>query len=87
MAILLACPICGERNVDEFRNGGEMTTRPLPSASKDEWTRYLYMRANVAGEQQEWWYHTLGCRRWFMAVRNTVTNHVHETSWPNELRL
>ena len=87
MAILLTCPNCGERSVNEFRNGGEVMARPAPNATKDEWTRYFYMRANVAGEQREWWYHSFGCRKWFVAVRNTVTNDVRETSWPKESRL
>ena len=84
MAFLLACPNCGERDVHEFRFGGEVTERPTPGASNDEHTRYFYFRRNVAGEQQEWWYHTFGCRKWFVAVRDTVTNHVRQTAWPEE---
>ena len=82
MAFLLTCPNCGERNVHEFRFGGEVTPRPAPDAPRAEWTSYSYMRRNVAGDQREWWYHKFGCRRWFMALRDTVTNEVQETSWP-----
>ncbi len=84
MAFLLGCPNCGERSVYEFRFGGELTPRPKPDASEKEWTTYFYSRRNVAGDQTEWWYHALGCRRWFLAVRNTETNEVRETSWPEE---
>ena len=66
----------------EFRFGGELTDRPKPGASTDEWSGYFYNRRNVAGAQQEWWYHKFGCRKWFVAARDTVTNEVSETAWP-----
>ena len=84
MAFLLACPNCGERSVYEFRFGGELMSRPEPDASADEWADYLYARGNVAGEQQEWWYHKFGCRKWLLVIRDTVTNQVRETSWPRQ---
>jgi sarcosine oxidase subunit delta len=84
MAFLLMCPNCGERGVHEFRFGGEVTVRPPPDASNEEHTRYFFFRRNVAGHQSEWWYHTFGCRKWFVAVRDTVTNEVDRTSWPEE---
>jgi len=82
MAYLLDCPNCGERNVHEFRFGGEVTSRPSPSGTAEEWTNYFYNRANVAGVQQEWWNHRYGCRKWFFAMRNTVSNQVQDTFWP-----
>ena len=85
MSFLLRCPNCEERNVHEFRFGGEVNDRPLPSAPQDEWTRYFYDRRNVAGMQQEWWYHRTGCRKWFMAYRDTVSNEVTQTFWPQDL--
>ena len=63
MALLLACPNCGERSVGEFRFGGEFMARPSPDASNEEWTRYFYARRNVPGVQREWWYHKFG-RLW-----------------------
>ena len=81
MSFLLNCPNCGERNVHEFRFGGEVTIRPVPDASGDEWSAYFYSRGNVAGVQQEWWIHRYGCRKWFQARRDTVTNQVQETFW------
>ena len=82
MAFLLACPNCGERDVYEFRFGGEVSTRPAPDASSDEWAGYFYDRHNVAGVQREWWYHKLGCRKWLIALRDTVSNEVQQNSWP-----
>lgn len=85
MSFLLKCPNCGERNVHEFRFGGEVTVRPAPDAPQDEWARYFYFRANVAGVQREWWNHRFGCRKWFLATRDTVANQVQDTFWPEDV--
>ncbi len=79
--LLLTCPNCGPRNVAEFRYGGETNARPSqPDAvSDDAWADFLYMRANKAGQQTEWWYHRAGCGLWFLAERNTQTNEVRRT--------
>ena len=84
MAFLLKCPNCGERNVYEYRFGGEVVTRPKPDASHEEWNTYFYSQRNVAGQQREWWYHKFGCRKWFVALRDTMTNEVAQTSWPQK---
>lgn len=81
MSFKITCPVCGQRPVGEFRFGGE--ARPRPDAEGDRglvsWGRYLYFRQNTAGNQQEWWFHTSGCRRWFTAVRNTWNNQEQDT--------
>ena len=81
--ILIKCPNCGERNVSEFRYGGEYNPRPgdpmnVPEA---EWTDFVYMRDNKVGVQKEWWYHRAGCGLWFVAQRHTKTNELIETSY------
>ena len=77
--ILLLCPNCGERNVSEFRFGGEITTRPTPDlVNQKSWADYLYMRKNVLGLQREWWYHD-ACGSWFVAERHTKTHDVVST--------
>ncbi len=86
MSFLLRCPGCGARSVYEFRFGGEVKTRPAAGASDAEWLRYSYGQKNEAGVQKEWWYHRMGCRQWFFAVRNTVTNEVLETCFPGDTR-
>ena len=87
MAFLLKCPNCGERSVYEFRFGGEVNPRPASKATSDDWMKYYYLRQNVAGEQDGWWYHHFGCRKWFVAIRDTVTNHVGKTFWQTEANL
>jgi sarcosine oxidase subunit delta len=84
MGFLLVCPNCGGRDVYEFRFGGEAKTRPQPSAPERDWVDYVYMRQNVAGVEKEWWYHRLGCRKWFQALRDTRDNTVLKTFWPSE---
>ena len=84
MGFLINCPNCGERNAYEFRFGGEISNRPKPDAPQKEWADYLYVRRNVAGEEREWCYHNFGCRKWFISLRNTVTNEVLLTMWPEE---
>ena len=81
MSFLLTCPNCGMRRVDEFRFGGEYRVRPEGDVSAHEWGAYLYERANIDGPQREWWYHRQGCKQWFVAERDTVTNSVIQTSW------
>ena len=82
MSFLINCPNCGQRNVNEFRFGGEVTTRPAPDADQDQWSSYIYSKSNVAGISREWWNHRFGCRKWFLALRDTVTNQVQDTFWP-----
>ena len=67
----------------DFRFGGEALTRPGVTAPIEEWTRYYYFRQNLAGVQREWWYHKFGCRKWFLAERDTRTNQVFRTFWPD----
>ena len=81
MTFLLPCPNCGARPVDEYSFGGEFQARPAPPATDAAWAHYLYARKNVAGPQTEWWYHRLGCSRWFLADRDTRNNEVLRSYW------
>jgi heterotetrameric sarcosine oxidase delta subunit len=76
MSLLLPCPNCGARPVEEFSYAGEVTVRPKERPSVRELATYLYFRRNVAGVQREWWFHRLGCELWFQAERDTRTNDV-----------
>jgi sarcosine oxidase subunit delta len=82
VSFLVPCPLCGPRDVYEFRWGGAQSQRPAPDAPREDWVDYLYLRDNVAGVQREWWYHRLGCRRWFLGIRDTRTNALAQTFWP-----
>jgi heterotetrameric sarcosine oxidase delta subunit len=84
MSFLIACPNCGSRSVYEFDFGGEYIARPDLSASSDTWAHFTYFKANIDGQQIEWWYHRQGCKLWFLAERNTITNNVNRCFWPVE---
>jgi sarcosine oxidase subunit delta len=74
--LIIDCPWCGERDETEFSYGGEagIVRPPEPAKLTDvEWADYLFMRTNARGVHRELWNHAHGCRRWFVAVRNTVT--------------
>lgn len=78
----LTCPNCGERNVAEFRFGGEYKVRPQNPEQRqadEAWTDYLYLKQNKLGWQKEWWYHRAGCGRWFLAERHTKTQAIKKT--------
>ena len=85
--LLIKCPWCGERDQTEFSCGGEAhITRPLdPDAVSDEaWGDYIFFRANPKGWHYERWMHAHGCRRWFNALRHTVTDRFAATYKPGE---
>ncbi|KAB1660346.1 sarcosine oxidase subunit delta [Pseudoclavibacter chungangensis] len=73
---LIDCPWCGPREENEFGYGGEAhIAYPENPAELDdtEWAHYVFFRDNPQGAFAERWVHTVGCRRWFNAVRDTVT--------------
>ena len=81
MSFLISCPLCGPRDVGEYRYGGEVQRRPTPGSTVATWSGYLYERTNVAGEERAWWFHRAGCRRWFQVERDTRTNEVSRVDW------
>lgn len=73
---LIPCPWCGPREEVEFHYGGQahIAYPDDPAALSDEdWGRFVFFRDNVKGLFAERWSHSGGCRRWFNAVRDTVT--------------
>ena len=77
--LLIECPYCGTRDQSEFSFGGEahIVRPPEPDALSDaEWGDYLFNRENPKGAHREQWCHTAGCRKWFNAVRDTVTYRI-----------
>lgn len=83
------CPWCGPRDETEFHYGGEAHV-PYPEdpfeLSDQQWSRYLFYRANTKGLLAERWVHSVGCRRWFNAVRDTVTYEFHAVYKPGDPR-
>lgn len=83
----IECPWCGERDQSEFSYGGEAhIVRPAEpdDLSDEEWGDYLFFRGNPKGRHREQWCHSAGCRRWFNAVRDTVTYEFHGVYRINE---
>jgi len=75
--LTITCPTCGPRDETEFVNGGESRRTRLPLAVSDtEWADYLFFHDNPRGPLRERWLHEFGCRRWFEAVRDTVTHAI-----------
>jgi methylglutamate dehydrogenase subunit B len=71
------CPFCGLRDQDEFTAWGDANRAfPALDASHAEWVSAVYDRANPRGATQEFFQHTLGCRRWLSVERNNVTHDV-----------
>jgi heterotetrameric sarcosine oxidase delta subunit len=85
--LLISCPWCGEREEPEFGYGGQahIAYPSDPEALDDEqWAQYLFFRANPKGRFAERWVHSAGCRRFFNAVRDTVTNEFVSVYKPGE---
>lgn len=73
----IECPWCGLRDEPEFTYGGEShIARPPPDCGDEEWSRYLYFRANPKGRLAERWCHSHGCGQWFNVLRDTVTHEI-----------
>lgn len=86
---LIECPWCGPREEIEFHYGGQAHVEyPEQPAELDdtEWARYLFFRENTQGPYAERWAHTAGCRRWFNAVRDTVSYRFLAVYKPGEPR-
>ena len=74
--LLIECPHCGPRDEIEFHYGGQAQV-PYPedpqALSEAQWAQYLFYRDNPKGLFEERWVHSAGCRKWFTAVRDTLT--------------
>lgn len=80
--LLIECPYCGLRDESEFSPAGEAhIARPLETEklSDEDWADYLFMRKNPKGAHREQWLHAAGCRRYFNAVRDTVSYRIAAT--------
>lgn len=79
--LLIPCPNCGERNITEFRYGGEIKRNPpkIEDSASDNALANLYLKENRLGVQKEWWYHRAGCGTWFIAERHTKSQVIEQT--------
>ncbi|RSM50453.1 sarcosine oxidase subunit delta [Actinoplanes sp. ATCC 53533] len=87
--LLLTCPWCGPRDETEYHYGGQSHVA-YPGNPADltdaEWGEYLFVRDNPKGLSAERWVHSIGCRRWFNVVRDTVTYAVLAVYGPRDPR-
>lgn len=75
MAYTITCPICGKRDLYEFRFGNE-EKGPEPDQeglTPQEYNQAVRLHRAVAGPQKEWWCHKDGCGIWFTVWRDTTT--------------
>lgn len=85
--LLIECPWCGQRDQTEFSAHGEAhIARPTETATlnDEQWGDYVFFRSNSKGLHYERWTHNFGCRRWFNAVRDTVSDQFLVTYKPGE---
>ncbi len=78
--MLIACPHCGTRPVEEFTFLGDASVkRPTSTdpSSMDQWFEYVYLRDNPKGRFDEYVHHSGGCRAWLVVSRNTATHEVY----------
>jgi len=79
--LILTCPYCGvAADETELAPGGEAhLVRASVGAPDEEFEQYLFHRANPMGVHFERWRHAMGCGKWFLAARDTVTLEVFGT--------
>ncbi|MBT3559218.1 MAG: sarcosine oxidase subunit delta [Rhodospirillales bacterium] len=89
--MLIKCPWCGDRALQEFSYQGDATVQrpaepaePTDAKWDDEWYQFVYLRDDPKGWHDELWQHNLGCRKHFKARRNTVTHEIADTGPMNE---
>ena len=80
--MLINCPHCGIRPVEEFTFlGDEKPQRPtsIDPATMAQWVDYVYLRDNPRGNIAEHAHHSGGCRAWLVVSRNTINHEVYDT--------
>jgi sarcosine oxidase subunit delta len=79
--LLLTCPYCGVAAEEtELAAGGEAHLKRFgPGSSDDDFEGYLFLRPNPRGVHLERWRHAMGCGKWFLAARDTLTLEVFGT--------
>ncbi|HEX2246603.1 MAG TPA: sarcosine oxidase subunit delta [Arthrobacter sp.] len=85
--LLIECPWCGPRDETEYHYGGQAHVaypEDPNQLSDEEWAKFLFYRANPKGLFAERWVHSTGCRRWFNAVRDTVSYDIKAVYKPGE---
>jgi methylglutamate dehydrogenase subunit B len=74
--MLIPCPYCGTRPVEEFTFLGDATPTRPESPEDSNWYAYVYERNNPRGPFNEFAHHSGGCRAWLVVSRDTKTHEV-----------
>ena len=77
--MLIKCPHCGTRPLEEFTFLGDASPlRPQSTdpATMDGWYDYVYLRNNPKGRIDEFAHHAGGCRSWLVVTRDTQTHEI-----------
>jgi len=82
----IPCPFCGSRDSREFTYRGDAVPARPSGDDPDGMFDYLYVRDNPAGQFEELWYHTQGCRNWLRVQRDTRSHVVGAASFANRGR-
>ncbi len=75
--MLIPCPHCGTRPVEEFTFLGDANIQRPENLDDPNWFAYVYERDNPRGKIDEFVHHSGGCRAWLVVSRDTKTHHVH----------
>lgn len=76
MSFSITCPVCGKRDLGEFRFGNEDRGPVIGqnNLSREDYLSRVVFQKTLAGAQKEWWCHVEGCGTWFSIARDTLTN-------------
>lgn len=83
--MLLGCPWCGPRELEEFRFRTVVTNAcaatadpasPAQEASSGSAYARVYERENMSDASVEYWQHERGCRAWLVVRRNPSTARI-----------
>ncbi len=74
--MLINCPHCGTRPIEEFTFNGDASPQRPQSQDMNAWYDYIYLRHNPKGRFDEYAHHSSGCRAWLVVTRDTQTHEV-----------
>ena len=74
--MLIPCPHCGIRPLEEFTFLGDANVQRPESINDPKWYSYVYERENSPGKFDEFAHHSGGCRAWLVVSRDTKTHEV-----------
>ena len=74
--MLIPCPHCGTRPVEEFTFLGDANVQRPTNLDDPNWSSYVYERDNPRGKIDEFAHHSGGCRAWLVVSRDTKTHEV-----------